>query len=149
MAAMSRGLGKVERYVLDRLREGHHSAGELWWLAQRRNHDEYLADHDEICQHDHACCDDPLFNTTPSQYEAVRRAVHSLQRKGLTRTRVSDGDAVSLIVELATDHDDHEPAVDDALAVLDLRAVLDPAMVATVLGAEGGDRIIARALGLR
>lgn len=79
---MSRGLGKVERYVLAYMGE-HGEEVEITDIARQRAHDEWLASQGRTCDHTHACCDDESYAPYRAEYESVRRAVRSLERKGL------------------------------------------------------------------
>lgn len=82
---MSRGLVAAERWLLAQLRTSELDET-IRGLAQRRNHDIALAGQGRACEYSQACCDGREWDPTVSQYETMRRAVRSLERKGLLET---------------------------------------------------------------
>jgi hypothetical protein len=91
---MSKGLGKVERFVLDELPTGRTLFGtqagqSVGGIATQMGHTRWLAENGQECQDTRECCElGPYAIDTPwrAEYESVRRAVRSLERKGLVRT---------------------------------------------------------------
>src|SRR4029450_9370425 len=80
---MSKGLGKVERFVLE-------SWSSIDAIASQMSHERWLAEDGLMCTGMRDCCElGPYAVGIPlrAEYESVRRAVRSLERKGPVTTR--------------------------------------------------------------
>jgi len=79
---MSRGLGKIERFVLGALARYGGGGEGVESLATLLVHDTVLEREGRTCEDNSACCDHG-WRVTRSDRETVARAVRSLRRKGL------------------------------------------------------------------
>jgi hypothetical protein len=91
---MSKGLGAVERFIMDDLPTGRTIFGgpqgsSIGMLADRLAHLRQLEEAGETCANTRDCCDLGPYSypAWPAEYESVRRAVRSLKRKGLVATQ--------------------------------------------------------------